>query len=190
MKTDISDESQIQSMVTTTIRAFGRLDYAFNNAGISGGVIPLDEYPRETWDQVMAVNLTGTWLCMQAEIRHMMKNGGGSILNTASISGTRGSPNMPAYSVSKWGVIGMTKAAAKGYGKYGIRVNVVNPGHTEAPMLGALDDEEKMARLIKQYPLGRIGKSNDVAQAVIWLCSDSASYITGVSLPVEGGATA
>ncbi|MDG0868166.1 SDR family oxidoreductase [Candidatus Lucifugimonas marina] len=176
--------------VTTTIRAFGRLDYAFNNAGISGGVIPLDEYPRETWDQVMAVNLTGTWLCMQAEIRHMMKNGGGSILNTASISGTRGSPNMPAYSVSKWGVIGMTKAAAKGYGKYGIRVNVVNPGHTEAPMLGALDDEEKMARLIKQYPLGRIGKSNDVAQAVIWLCSDSASYITGVSLPVEGGATA
>ena len=98
---------------------------------------------------------------------------------------------MPAYSVSKWGVIGMTKAAAKGYGQYGIRVNAVSPGHIDAPMIGSVvDDEERLAKLVEQYPLGRIGQPNDIAEAVVWLCSDSASFITGVSLPIEGGTTA
>jgi NAD(P)-dependent dehydrogenase (short-subunit alcohol dehydrogenase family) len=187
VKTDVSDESQVEAMVAHTIKSFGRLDFAFNNAAITGDATPLDEYPREVWDRVISVNLTGTWLCMQSEIRHMKANGGGAIVNTTSISGHRGSPNLPAYSVSKWGVIGMTKAAAKGYGRYGIRVNAVSPGHTETPMLGLNDDEERLSALIEQYPLGRIGQSNDIAEAVIWLCSDSASFITGVSLPVEGG---
>jgi NAD(P)-dependent dehydrogenase (short-subunit alcohol dehydrogenase family) len=191
VKTDVSDESQVEAMVAHTIKNFSRLDFAFNNAAITGEATPLDEYPREVWDRVISVNLTGMWLCMQAEIRHMMTNGGGSIVNTASIAGLRGSPNLPAYSVSKWGVVGMTKAAAKGYGKHGIRVNVVSPGHTETPMLGlADDDEERLSDLVEQYPLGRIGQSIDIAEAVVWLCSDAASFITGVSLPVEGGITA
>ncbi len=191
VKTDVSDEVQVEAMISQTIKAFGRLDFAFNNAAIHGDITPLDEYPRAMWDRVIDVNLTGTWLCMQLEIRHMMSNGGGSIVNTASIAGMSGAPNAPAYSVSKWGVIGMSKGAAIGYGKHGIRVNVVSPGHTETPMLGAIvEDEERLAELVAKYPLGRIGQSQDVADAVIWLCSDSASFITGVSLPVEGGITA
>lgn len=191
LKTDVSDESQVEAMISQTIKVFGRLDFAFNNAAILGEVTSLHAYPRQVWDQVLAVNLTGTWLCMQSEIRHMMSNGGGSIVNTASISGLRGSPNAPAYSVSKWGVIGMTRAAAKGYGRHGIRVNAVCPGHVEAPMLGSVvDDEARLGELIEKYPLGRIGQPNDVAEAVVWLCSDSASFITGISLPVEGGITA
>ncbi len=187
VKTDVSDEAQVEAMVAQAVKVFGRLDFAFNNAAITGNATPFDEYPREVWDQVISVNLTGTWLCMQSEIRHMKTNGGGSIVNTTSISAHRGSPNLPAYSVSKWGVIGMTKAAAKGYGRYGIRVNAVSPGHTETPMLGLNDGEERLNALIEQYPLGRIGQPNDIAEAVIWLSSDSASFITGVSLPVEGG---
>jgi NAD(P)-dependent dehydrogenase (short-subunit alcohol dehydrogenase family) len=190
VKTDVSDEAQVEAMVAQTVKVFGRLDFAVNNAAITGGAIPMHEYPREKWDQVISINLTGTWLCMQSELRHMMANGGGSIVNVASIAGLRGSPNLPAYSVSKWGVIGMTKAAAKGYGQYGIRVNVVCPGHIETPMLGdVVDDEERLADLVSQYPIGRIGQPNDLADAIIWLSSDSASFITGVSLPVEGGIT-
>jgi NAD(P)-dependent dehydrogenase (short-subunit alcohol dehydrogenase family) len=190
VQTDISDESQVEAMVAQTVNTFGRLDFAFNNAGIAGEPIPLHEYPRDLWDQVMSINLTGTWLCMQREIRHMMSNGGGSIVNTASIAGQRGSPNMPGYSISKWGVVGMTKSAAKGYGQYGIRVNAVSPGHTETPMVGPIDDPDHLASMIEPYPLGRIGQPKDISDAVIWLCSDSASFITGVSLPVEGGITA
>ena len=190
VKTDISDESQVEPMISQTIKVFGRLDFAFNNAAIQGEVTPLDAYPRKVWDQVVAVNLTGTWLWMQGEIRHMMSNRGGSIVNTASITGLTGSPNAPAYSVSKWGVIGMTRAAAKGYGRHGIRVNAVCPGHIEAPMLGSIvDDEARLGELIEQYPLGRIRRPNGVAEAVVWLCSDSASFVTGVSLPVDGGFT-
>jgi NAD(P)-dependent dehydrogenase (short-subunit alcohol dehydrogenase family) len=189
VKTDVSDESQVEAMVAQTIKAFGRLDFAFNNAAITGEAIPLDEYRRKMWDQVISINLTGVRLCMQNEIKYMKANGGGSIVNTTSIAGHKGSPNLPAYSVSKWGVIGMTKAAARGYGQYGIRVNAVSPGHTETPMLGLPDDDddERLNALIEQYPLGRIGQSDDIAKAVIWLCSDSASFITGVALPVEGG---
>ena len=191
VQTDVSDESQVEAMVSQKIKAFGRLDFAFNNAAITGEVTPLHEYPRDVWDQVISINLTGVWLCMQNQIKQMMSNGGGSIVNTASIAGLRGSPNMPAYSISKWGVIGMTKAAAKAYGPNGIRVNAVCPGHTDAPMMGdVLDDEVRLGQLIEQYPLGRIGQSADVAEAVVWLCSDAASFITGVSLPVEGGITA
>ena len=178
-------------MISATLQAFGRLDYAFNNAAIIGDETPLADYPRETWDRVIAVNLTGVWQCMQHEIRQMMANGGGSIVYTASIAGFFGSPAIPAYSVSKWGVLGMTRAAARTYGKDGIRVNAVCPGHINAPMLGPiLEDEERLGRLTAQYPLGRIGQPAEIAEAVIWLCSDSASLVTGVSLPVEGWFTA
>ena len=191
VQTDVSDERQVDAMISHTIKSFGRLDFAFNNAAILGDPAPIHEYSQEVWNEIISVNLTGTFLCMQAEIKHMMANGGGSIVNTASINGMRGTPNNLAYSTSKWGVIGMTKGAAKGYGQYGIRVNAVSPGLIDTPMVRpGLEDEELLNKVIKNYPLGRIGQPKDIAEAVIWLCSDSASFITGVSLPIEGGTTA
>lgn len=191
VQTDVSDARQVDAMISHTIKSFGRLDFAFNNAAINGDITPIHEYSLEVWNDVISVNLTGTFLCMQAEIKHMMANGGGSIVNTASIHGMRANPNNSAYSTSKWGVIGMTKSAAKGYGQYGIRVNAVSPGLTETPMVESVfDDEELLSEIIKQYPMGRAGQPKDIAEAVVWLCSDSASFITGVSLPVDGGITA
>ena len=191
VQTDVSDIRQVDAMISHTIKSFGRLDFAFNNAAILGDPAPIHEYSQEVWNDVISVNLTGTFLCMQAEIKHMMANGGGSIVNTASINGMRGTPNNLAYSTSKWGVIGMTKGAAKGYGQYGIRVNAVSPGLIDTPMVRpGLEDEELLNKVIKNYPLGRIGQPKDIAEAVVWLCSDSASFITGVSLPIEGGTTA
>lgn len=192
VKADISDAQQVDAMISHTIKSFGRLDFAFNNAGILGNPAPpIHEYSPEAWNEIISVNLTGTFLCMQAEIKHMMANGGGSIVNTASIHGMRANPNNVAYSTSKWGVIGMTKGAAKGYGQYGIRVNTVSPGLTETPMVeGFTRDEEQLNKAKKLNPLGRIGLSKDIAEAVIWLCSDSASFINGVNLPIEGGSTA
>ena len=189
--TDVTDESQVEAMVARTVEVFGRLDHAFNNAGILGDQVAIDAYPRATWDSVIAVNLTGVWLCMQYEIRHMLTTDGGSIVNTASIAGLRGSPGVPAYSVSKWGVVGMTKAAAKSYGGDGIRVNAVCPGYVDTPMVSeATEDEEHMSRILDQYPLSRIGQPLEIAEAVVWLSSDAASFITGIAFPVDGGATA
>ena len=188
VQTDVSDAQQVDAMISHTIESFGRLDFAFNNAAINGGVAPIHEYPHELWNDIISVNLTGTFLCMQAEIKHMMSNGGGSIVNTASINGMRATPRNLAYSTSKWGVIGMTKSAAKGYGQHGIRVNAVSPGLVDTPMVEAIfNDEAKRNEAIKEYPLGRLGQPIDIAEAVLWLCSDSASFITGVNLPVEGG---
>lgn len=189
--TDVTDEQQVEAMVARTVKVFGRLDFAFNNAGILGDITALDAYPRATWDKVIAVNLTGVWLCMQYEIRHMLTTGGGSIVNTASTAGLAGSPNVPAYSVSKWGVIGMTKGAAKGYGGDGIRVNAVCPGATDTAMLTLLTgDAQSLSRVVAMYPLGRTGQTIDIAKAVVWLSSDDASFVTGVAFPVDGGRTA
>jgi len=192
VQTDISDKRQVDATIAHTIKLFGRLDFAFNNAATLGSPAPpLHEYSQELWNDVVAVNLTGTFLCMQAEITHMMTNGGGSIVNTASIHGMVGNPSNLAYTTSKWGVIGMTKAAAKGYGQYGIRVNAVSPGLTHTPMVESfVNDEEHLNKALEKYPLGRVGQPKEISEAVVWLCSDSASFITGVNLPVEGGFTA
>lgn len=189
--TDVTDEQQVEAMVARTVKVFGRLDLAFNNAGILGDMTALDAYPRATWDKVIAVNLTGVWLCMQYEIRHMLTTGGGSIVNTASTAGLAGSPNVPAYSVSKWGVIGMTKGAAKGYGGNGIRVNAVCPGITDTAMLSLFAEESDLvSQIVAKMPLGRVGKTLDIAKAVVWLSSDAASFVTGVAFPVDGGSSA
>ena len=191
VQTDVSDESQVESMVNRTVEAFGRLDFAFNNAGTNGYQNRLHTYSRATWNNVIAVNLTGVFLCMQYEIKHMLTAGGGSIVNTASINGMKGIPGNTAYSVSKWGVIGMTKGAAKGYGADGIRVNAVSPGLTDTPMVAMFtENEESSSHIRKNYPMGRIADADEVADAVMWLNSDAASFITGVSLPVDGGFTA
>lgn len=185
---DVSDEQQVEGMVARTVEAFGRLDLAFNNAGILGATTPLDSYPRATWDEVIAVNLTGVWLCMQYEIKHMLTAGGGSIVNTASAAALRGVPTVPAYSVSKWGVLGMTKGAAKGYGSEGIRVNAVCPATIDTAMLSTLtEDPEYLDKVIENHPLGRVGHPLEIAKAVVWLSSESASFVTGVALPVDGG---
>lgn len=189
--TDVTDELQVEAMVARSVDAFGRIDCAFNNAGILGDRTAIDSYPRATWDSVIAVNLTGVWLCMQHEIRHMLSVGGGSIVNTASTAALTGAPNVPAYSVSKWGVLGMTKTAAKGYGSHGIRVNAVCPGPTNTPMIShSTEDAEHLSQVVARYPLGRIGEPHEIAKAVVWLSSSEASFVTGFGLPVDGGITA
>jgi NAD(P)-dependent dehydrogenase (short-subunit alcohol dehydrogenase family) len=139
----------------------------------------------------MAVNLTGVWLCVQQEIRYMLANGGGAIVNTASIAGLRGFPLIPAYSASKHGVIGITKSAAKGYGKDGIRVNAVCPGVIETPLVAPLIDDPSVSEpLVALHPPGRFGRPAEVGEVVAWWCSDAASFVTGIAMPVDAGYTA
>jgi NAD(P)-dependent dehydrogenase (short-subunit alcohol dehydrogenase family) len=190
---DVSKESDVEAMVDQTVAAFGGLDGAFNNAGIAGEFAPLADYPLETYDRVIAVNLTGVWLCMQQEIRHMSEMGGGTIVNTSSAAGLRGSPLLPAYSASKWGVIGLTKSAAKAYGSDGIRVNAICPGVIETPLTIAsplIDDPEVMEQLVARHALGRYGQPSEVGELVAWLLSDAASFMSGAAIPVDAGFTA
>ena len=188
---DVSEEDQVISAIRQTVDHFGGLDCAFNNAGIGGEFTPLANYSRKAWDRVIAVNLTGVWLCVQQEIRYMVANGGGAIVNTASTAGLRGSPLIPAYSASKHGVIGITKSAAKGYGKDGIRVNAVCPGVIETPLAAPLIDDPSISEpLLARYALGRFGRPAEVGEVVAWLCSDAASFVTGIAMPVDAGYTA
>jgi len=186
--TDVADENQVQAMVETTVETYGRLDCAVNNAGIGGVFAPTADYPREVWDRVIAVNLTGTWLCVKHEIPQMLAGGGGAIVNTSSISGLQTGGHISAYCASKHAVIGITRSAAREYSKAGIRVNAVCPGGTETPLLDELfeavgDDSAYLAR----HAIGRYGQPSEVAEAAVWLCSDAASFITGAAIPVDGG---
>ena len=167
------------------------LDCAFNNAGIAGELTPLADYSREAWDRVIAINLTGVWLCVQQEIRQMLTNGGGSIVNTASVAGLIGSSSLAAYSASKHGVIGITRSAAKGYGSAGIRVNAVCPGVIDTPLAAPLLDDPAVSEItLRRHALGRFGEPREVGEVVAWLCSDAASFVTGVAMPVDAGFTA
>jgi NAD(P)-dependent dehydrogenase (short-subunit alcohol dehydrogenase family) len=192
VKADVSREAEVEALVTKTVTAFGRLDCAFNNAGIEEESKPLADCDEALFDRIMAVNVKGAWLCMKHEIRQMLKQGGGAIVNTASVAGLVGAPLQPAYAASKHAVVGMTRTAAAEYGKAGIRINSVCPGVIRTPMLErALEREPRREKgIVKVHPIGRIGEAEEIAGAVLWLCSDAASFVTGHQLAVDGGLTA
>jgi NAD(P)-dependent dehydrogenase (short-subunit alcohol dehydrogenase family) len=194
VKTNVTQATEVEVLISKTVETYGRLDCAHNNAGISGAGIggeqraPTAEYPEERWHQVIAINLTGVWLCMKYEIAQMLKHGGGTIVNTASVAGLVGLPGNCAYVASKHGVVGLTKTAALEYAKQGIRVNCVCPGYIQTPMTAAgMQDPERMALMLASEPVGRMGKPEEIAEAVVWLCSDAASFVTGHTMTVDGG---
>jgi NAD(P)-dependent dehydrogenase (short-subunit alcohol dehydrogenase family) len=190
VKVDVSKWADVEAMVAKAVATYGRLDCAFNNAGIDGKASLTHQCTEENWARVISINLTGVWLCMKGEIDQMLKQGnGGAIVNTSSDAGLIGVSGMPAYVAAKHGVAGLTKAAAIEYGRHKIRVNAVCPGPIRTPMLGRLlalkpGNEEKIARL---EPLKRLGEASEIGEAVAWLCSDRASYVHGLPMPVDGG---
>jgi NAD(P)-dependent dehydrogenase (short-subunit alcohol dehydrogenase family) len=189
IQADVADAAQVKHVVQQVVETYARLDYACNNAGVEGCDAGLTDHPEEEWDRVLAINLKGVWLCMKHEIPAMLKHGGGAIVNTASVAGLVGSAGTVAYTASKYGVVGMTKVAALEFAQQGIRVNAVCPGLIRTPMLEQflVRDPALEPALTALEPMGRIGAPEEVARAIIWLCSDAASFITGVSLPVDGG---
>lgn len=189
VRTDVSQRADVEALVQAAVDQYGRLDYAHNNAGIPGPQALLADYGEETWDQVIATNLKGIWLCMKYEIQQMLRQGGGSIVNTSSVAGLRGSQGVSAYVASKHGIIGLTRAAALEYARDGIRINAIAPGTIQTPMLDRFTggDELTLEQFAKSEPVGRLGSPDEVAQAVLWLCSDSASFVTGATIAVDGG---
>jgi NAD(P)-dependent dehydrogenase (short-subunit alcohol dehydrogenase family) len=192
VSTDVSKAVEVQALISKAVETYGKLDCAHNNAGIAGRVGALTaEYPEDTWQQVIAVNLTGVWLCMKYEIPQMLHQGRGTIVNTASAAGLVGTRGTSAYVASKHGVVGLTKTAALEYAQQGIRVNCVCPGWIHTPMTErGLSDPERRARIIASAPTGRVGTPEEVAEAVVWLCSDAASFVTGHTMSVDGGVIA
>jgi NAD(P)-dependent dehydrogenase (short-subunit alcohol dehydrogenase family) len=194
VQTDVTQATAVEALIVKAVERYGRLDCAHNNAGISGRGIAGDhraltaEYPDDRWHQVIASNLTGVWLCMKYELRQMLTQGGGAIVNTASIGGLVALPGNAAYVASKHGVVGLTRTAAVEYAKHGIRVNCVCPGYIHTPMTApGMHDPNRMALMIASEPVGRMGDPTEVAAAVVWLCSDAASFVTGHAMAVDGG---
>ncbi|MBP2284651.1 NAD(P)-dependent dehydrogenase (short-subunit alcohol dehydrogenase family) [Flavobacterium sp. CG_23.5] len=189
IKCDVSKATDVKAMVTKVIAAFGRLDYAFNNAGIEGTSAPTQDCSEENWDKTIGVNLKGIWLCMKYEIPEILKQGKGVIINCSSVAGLVGFAGLPAYVASKHGVIGLTKTAALECAKLGIRVNAVCPGVIKTPMMDRLTGNKKEAedQFTNLEPVGRMGQPEEIANAVVWMCSDEASFITGLAMAVDGG---
>jgi NAD(P)-dependent dehydrogenase (short-subunit alcohol dehydrogenase family) len=189
-KCNVARAAEAEALVAATVKTFGRLDGAFNNAGVAGKIARTADDTEENFDLIMAVNLRGVWLCMKYEIQQMVKQGqGGAIVNTASAAGLVGSHGMPAYTASKHGVIGLTKTAALEYARTGIRVNAVCPGVIDTAMVaGMVSTNPRLKdRLVSVEPIARMGKPSEIAEAVTWLLSDAASFVTGASMPVDGG---
>ena len=192
LKADVTKSAEVETMVKKTIETYGRLDCAFNNAGIEGDMALTADCTEANWDRVVDIDLKGVWLCMKHEIPQMLKQGGGAIVNTASVAGLVGFQGTPAYVASKHGVNGLTKTAALEYAKAGIRVNSVCPGLIRTPMVERFFNlnpqmSEGMTAL---EPIGRLGKPEEIAEAVVWLCSDAASFVTGLPMAVDGALTA
>ena len=189
VKADVSKAAEVASLIETTIAAYGRLDYAVNNAGLGVVAAPTVECSEKAWNVVLKVNLKGTWLSMKYEIPQMLRQGGGAIVNMSSITGMVGVPGMPAYSASKHAIIGLTKTAALEYAASGIRINAVCPGSILTPMQDPViqGDPEIEAQLGATHPIGRMGKAEEVAAAILWLCSDKASFVTGHAMMIDGG---
>ncbi len=191
VKTDITKEADVKAMVEKTIEAFGRLDYAFNNAGVEQPATPIAKQTEELFDHVMNTNVKGVWLSQKYEIPALLKTGGGAIVNNSSVAGLIGMAGVGIYNASKHAVIGLTKATALEVAKKNIRVNSVAPAAIETRMLTDFMATPEMMKMMESlHPIGRIGKPDEIAQAVIYLCSDKASFITGQTLAVDGGFTA
>ena len=189
VKTDVSKGSEVDVLIQKAVEKFGRLDIAFNNAGIEGAWVPIVIQSEEDWDRTITINLKGVWLCLKYEIRQMLKQGGGgAIVNMASVTGLIGSVGAGAYSASKHGVIGLTKTAALENAKSGIRINAVCPGVIETPMGERLFGAPAVHKsVVGLHPIGRFGRPAEIAEAVVWMCSDRASFMTGQSLVLDGG---
>ena len=190
---DVSRAADVEALVDSTVKAYGRLDCAYNNAGIEGYIGGrLHEYPEDIWDRLIDINVKGVWLCLKYEIPQMLKQGGGAIVNTASAAGLVGSRQLSAYVASKHAVVGLTKSAALEYAADGIRVNAVCPGIIDTPMMDRLvaGREDYAASISTRQPIGRKGTPEEIAEAVAWLCSDAASLVTGLAMPVDGAFTA
>jgi len=186
---DVADERSVESAVAKTVEIYGHIDAAFNGAGIDGEVAQTADASTDNWDRIMAVNLTGVWHCMKYELRQMLERGRGAIVNCASSSGLVGTPGMSAYAAAKHGVIGLTRTAALEYVRSNIRVNAVCPGMTDTPMWQRSITPEMTEQLLANDPAGRLARPDEIAQAVVWLCSESASFVIGQSLAVDGGMT-
>jgi NAD(P)-dependent dehydrogenase (short-subunit alcohol dehydrogenase family) len=192
LTTDVANPQEVEALVSQLVERYGRLDCAFNNAGIEGEFASTPELSLENWHRVISINLDGVFYCMKYEIQQMLKQGGGSIVNTSSVAGLIGLPGGSAYVAAKHGVAGLTKTAALEFAKANIRVNAVCPGFIRTPMVervldrGTFDEE----RVIASEPINRMGKPEEIAEAVLWLCSAAASFVTGVAFPVDGGYTA
>ena len=192
VRCDVSDDAQVEAMVDRTVAEFGRLDAAFNNAGVEAAPRAVADVTEEEWDRVQSINTKGVWLSMKYEIPAMVARGGGAIVNASSILGLFGAANGSLYSSTKHAVAGLTRSAALDYAQAGIRVNATSPGMIETPLMArtAVNMEVPPEAFHGMHPLGRMGKSPEVADAVLWLCSDAASFVTGVVLPVDGGYSA
>ncbi|MFZ3060799.1 MAG: SDR family oxidoreductase [Candidatus Methanoperedens sp.] len=192
VKTDVSKTADVEALVKRAVDTYGRLDCAINNAGIEGIMAPTADCTEENWDRVININLKGVWLCMKYEIPEMQKQGSGAIVNMASVAGLVGFQGMPAYCASKGGIIQLTKVAALEYAKAGIRVNAVCPGVIRTPVVERVTggNPEAEAQFTAMEPVGRMGTPGEIAESVVWLCSDAASFVTGHPMVVDGGLVA
>jgi NAD(P)-dependent dehydrogenase (short-subunit alcohol dehydrogenase family) len=190
IRCDVADDAQVEAMVDQTVAAFGRLDAAYNNAGVQNELAEAADQTREDFDRVVGINLRGVWSCMKFELRQMRKQGSGTIVNCSSLGGLVGSPERGIYHAAKHGVLGFTKSAALEYAARGIRINAICPGLIQTPMsdqMVAAGQGEALKEMEKSIPMGRVGRPEEIANAVLWLCSDATSYVTGQSISVDGG---
>ena len=192
VETDVAQAASVEAMVQTALDTYGRLDCAHNNAGVEGVLSRTAEQTEQDWEPVIRINLKGVWLCMKYELPHMVQQGSGAIVNTASGAGLIGVKRMAAYVASKHGVIGLTKTAALEYAKSGVRVNAVCPGVIQTAMVGRVSGRrpDVLEKMIAAEPIGRSGQPEEIAESVVWLCSDAASFVTGHAMAVDGGAVA